>query len=110
MAMTSLFKVSAHNNMEIITAKYIASPPIEGIGLLCILLLSLGTSTAPVLIAILLTIGVNINESTNAVKRGKIYIMYKVSLYLVPNNLSPASPKPGNIYASSVSFSSMLVT
>jgi len=33
--------------------------------------------------------------------------LQKTLLYLVPNNLSPASPRPGTMYPSSFNFSSI---
>ena len=55
-------KIPLYKIIPITKATYIASPPIIGIGLLCIRLSSLGMSIALTFIAIILTIGVIIIE------------------------------------------------
>ena len=51
------------------TPKITAGPPNFGIAFVCILLLSFGTSTAPILLAIFLVYGVATNDTINANKK-----------------------------------------
>ena len=62
--------------MEIMLPATIAIPPNLGIAFVCILLLSFGTSIAPILGAIFMANGVVKKESTNATKKVIHSVLY----------------------------------